>query len=163
MLPVMAHSQQTKNDSGKVIVKDVQLETIIEDAIEPPPPQLTSRFETLQEWLLTICENDKPKKPITEFKFGLFESPNDLVLVLVGVNTYNEGKNRTVTRIEFEPSNMYFKLPENEYKHLNRDQLINKLMSQLKDFANTENFKSSFFTKANIVVFEINGQTIWSK
>jgi hypothetical protein len=159
MLPVMAHNQQPKNDSEKVIVHDVQ----IEDDIEPPPPHLTSKFRTLQDWLFNICVNDKPKKSITKYKFGLFESSNDYTLVLVGMNTYDEGKNRSVARIEFEPTNMYFKLPEREYKNLNRDQLIEKLTSQLKDFANTEKFKTSFFTKANIVVFESNGQIIWLK
>ncbi len=157
----MALSQKT-NGSRKFIVQDVSFE-VIEDEIEPPPPRLISRFKTLQDWLLNICNNDNPKKSITKYKFGLFESPNDYTLILVGVNTYVEGKNRSVTRIEFQPINMYFKLPEKVYKNLNRDQLIDELNSQLKDFASTEKFKASFFTKANIVVFETNGQTIWSQ
>lgn len=88
---------------------------------------------------------------------------NDYTLVLVGENTYDEEKNRSITRIEFEPTNMYFELPKTYYKNLKREQLLKKLTSQLKDFTSTEEFKNSFFTKANIVVFETNGQTIWSK
>lgn len=70
----MSCRQQTKHDSGKVIVQDVQF-TVVEDDIEPPPPHLTSRFKTLKDWLLNICDKDKPKKSITKYKFGLFESP----------------------------------------------------------------------------------------
>jgi hypothetical protein len=161
MLPFMECEQQT-NDSGKVRVQEVQLE-VVEDDVEPPPLHLTSRFKTLQDWLYNICDKDKPQKPIAKCKFGLFESPNNYTLVLFGVNTYDEGKNRSITRVEFEPANMYFKLPETYYENLNREQVLDKLTSQLKDFANTKKFKTSFFTKANIVVFETNGQTIWSK
>lgn len=158
----MSRGQQPKNDSGKVIVHEVKFE-VVEDDVEPPPPHLTSRFKTVQDWLLNICDNDKPQKPIAKYKFGLFESPTAYTLVLVGVNTYDEGKNRSVTHIEFEPTNMYFKLPDSEYKNLNRDQRIDKLTFQLKELTNTEKFKTSFFTQANVIVFETNGQIIWSK
>jgi hypothetical protein len=162
ILPFMASGQQNKKDSGKVIVQDVRFE-VVEDDIEPPPPHLTSKFATLQDWLHNICDKDRPPKPIAKYKVGLFESPNDYTLVLVGVNTYDEGKNRSVTRIEFEPANMYFILPKIYYDGLNREHLLDKLTSQLKDFANTEKFKTSFFAKANVVVFETNGKTIWSR
>jgi len=162
ILPFMASGQRPTNDSGKIIVKDLEFE-VVEDDIEPPPPNLTSKFKTLQDWLLNICDKDKPGKPIATYKFGLFESPNDNTLVLVGVNTYDEGKYRSINRIEFEPKNMYFKLPKTYYESLNREQLLDTLASQLKDFVKTEKFKNSFFTKASVVVFETNGQTIWSK
>lgn len=154
--------EQQANDAGEVKVQEVQFE-VVEDDVEPPPPHLLSQFKTLQDWLHNICEKDKPQKPIAKYKFGLFESPNDYTLVLVGENTYTEEKNRSVTRIEFAPANMYFKLPEMYYENLSRQQLLDKLASQLKEFANTKEFKTSFFTKANTVVFETNGQTIWSK
>ena len=158
----MSCTQQAKHDPGKLVVQDVQIEEV-EDAMGPPPPHLTSRFKTLQDWLINICDKDKPQKPISKYTFGLFESANDYTLVLVGKNTYDESKNRSVTSIDFEPTNMYFKLPEAYYKSLNREQLLAKLTSQLRDFAKTEKFKTSFFTKASTVVFEANGQTIWSK
>ena len=78
------------------------------------------------------------------------------------MNTY-ETKDSLVTRIEFEPANTYLKLPETYYENLGRQEVLEKLTSQLKDFANTESFKTSFLSKANIVVFQTNGQTIWSK
>jgi len=159
ILPFMGHGQRPKNDSKIVVVQDIQLE----DVMEPPPPSLISKFKTVQDWLVNICDKDKLQKPIEKYRFGLFESPNDYTLFLVGVNTYDEGKNRSSTRIEFEPTNMYFKLPKSYYENLNRDQLLDKLTSQLKNFANTRKFKASFFTKATIVIFETNGLTIWSK
>ena len=160
----MTNGQQNKNDSTKVTVQEtLRFEEMIEDDVEPPPPNLISSFKTLQEWLFNICDKDKPQKPIVKYKFGLFESPNDYTVILVGINTYHEGEYRTIIRTEFEPTNMYFKLPETFYKNLNREQLLDRLTSELKRFANTEKFKTSFFTKANIVVFETNGKTIWSK
>ena len=158
----MASGQRATNDSASFIVVEGTFE-VVEDAIEPPPPNLTSTFKTLKDWLVNICEKDTPKKSIATYNFGLFESPNDNTLVLVGVNTYDEGKYRTIIRIDFEPTNMYFKLPKAYYKSLDREQLLDKLASQLKDFAKTEKFKNSFFTEANVVVFESNGQKIWSK
>lgn len=158
----MANGQKNKNESEKVILQHGSVEVVLE-IVEPPPPNLISKFATLQDWLLNICEKETPQKLISKYTLGLFESPNDYTLDLVGVNTYDEYKNRSVTRIEFEPNNMYFKLPEAYYKNLSREQLLDKLTLELKDFANTERFKTSFFAKANVFVFETNGQTIWSK
>lgn len=162
ILPFMTRGQQNKNNSEKVIVQHERLE-VVEDGIEPPPPHLVSKFAALQDWLLNICEKDRPQKLISKYTVGLFESPNDYTLVLVGVNTYDESENRSVTRIEFEPTNMYFKLPEAYYQNLSREQLLDKLTSELKSFAATKKFKTSFFAKAEAIVFETNGQTIWSR
>jgi hypothetical protein len=162
ILPVMGRGQHPNNDSGKVTVHEVLFEEIEED-VDPPPPHLTSKFRTLKDWLINICDNDKPQKPISTYKFGLFESANDYTLFLVGTNTYEEDQNRSVTRIEFQPTNMYYKLPQRSYKTLNRNQMIDKLSSQLKGFAKTEKFQASFFTQASTIIFTTNGQTIWSK
>jgi hypothetical protein len=162
ILPFMGHGQRSKNDSEEVVVQDVQY-IQVEDDVESPPLRLISKFKTLQNWLVNICDNDKPKKPIMKYKFGLFESPNDYTLVLVGVNTYDDQKSQSSTRIEFGPTNMYFKLPKGYYENLSRDQLLNKLTSELKSFANTKKFKTSFFTESSIIYFETNGVTIWSK
>ncbi len=161
IFPILAHSQNKKSDSGRVVVEHVHLEDIQEEPVFPT--HIKSKFKTLQDWLFNICDNDKPKKSITEYKFGLFESANGHTLFFVGVNKYDEGKNRYRTRIEFEPSSMYFKLRKSEYENLNREQLLDKLTSQLTNFTNTEKFKTSFLSKANAIIFESNGRTIWSK
>ena len=160
----MANSQRNKkHDSDeKVIVEHGKL-TVQMAVVEPPPPNFASKFRTLQDWLINICDENRPQKKISKYEFGLFESVANHIVFLVGVNTYEESDTPTSMRIDFEPKNMYFKLPESDFQHLNTSQLLHKLTSQLKEFANTENFKSSFFAEANIVVFETNGETIWSK
>jgi hypothetical protein len=134
----------------------------IEDDVFPPPPDLTSNSETVQEWLFSICNDEKLQKPIAIYRLGLFESPDQNTIYLVGTNNYEDG-DTSYTRIEFEPSNIYFQLPPSEYKSLDRDQLLNKLTDQLKAFTETEKFKTSFLSKANAIIFEPNGQTVWAK
>jgi hypothetical protein len=163
IFPLMARVQQPNKDSGKVTVHEVRFKELIDEDVDPPPPHLSSKFTTLTDWLLNVCEKDRPQKSISIFKFGLFESANDYTLFLIGTNTYDEGQNHSVTRIEFQPTNMYFKLPQKNYKGLNRDQVIGNLTSQLKDFAQTQMFKTSFLAQATTVVFTVNGETIWSK
>ncbi len=158
---IIACSEKTKTESKIVEVKEVTSYDTKDD-VPPPPPGLTSNFKTLQEWLFSICSDENPKKSIAAFHFGLFESSDENIVYLVGVNEYKNG-DTSDTRIEFEPSNMYFQLSQSEYKNLNRDQLLNKLTDQLIAFVNTEKFKTSFLSKANAIVFESNGHTIWSK
>jgi len=55
---------------------------------------------------------------------------------------------------------MYFKLPEIEYKNLNREQLVGKPTAQLKDFTKTEKFKTSFLAKAKSITTDFKGE-IW--
>lgn len=158
---IMSCNEKTKTESGKVEIKEVTLYDIVDD-VEPPPHDLTSSFKTLQDWLFSICDDKKPKKSIANYNFGLFESPDDNIIYLVGVNKYDKG-DTSRTRIVFKPSNMYFQLPNKEYKKLSRDQLLNKLAVQLKTFTNTEKFKTSFLSKSNAIILETNGLIIWSK
>jgi hypothetical protein len=148
---------------AKIKVENV---TIVEteDDVDPPPPELTSKFKTLQDWLDNICDSSKPKKSIEKFKFGLFgSSTNDYVLFLVGTNTYKEGEHRSATHIEFEPTHNYLQIPKNEYKNLTQKQFEEKLTSQLKEFTKTSKFQNSFLAKANSIVYEPNGEVIWKK
>ena len=157
---IIACSQKKKIESANVDVKEAAFYETVDD-VELPPLTPTSNFKTLQDWLLDICDSGKPNKAISNYNFGLFESSDDNVIYLVGLNKY-ENEDTTHTRIEFEPQNMYFSLPKSEYKNLNRTQLINKVTAQLRIFANSEKFKASFLSKANAIIFEPTGQTIWS-
>lgn len=140
------------------MVQEVTFEDIVDD-VPPPPPHLTSNFKTLQDWLFSICDTEKPEKSIATYNFGLFESPDDHVIFLVGLNKYYK-ENTSVTRIEFEPSKMYFQLPKSEYKNLNREQLLDKLTFQLKVFTNTETFKASFLAKAKSITTDFRGDLV---
>lgn len=156
-------NQKTNNESEKVEVTKVALHDYhVEDNIEPPPPDLISRFKNLNDWLVNVS-NEKPlNKSISKYEFGLFESPGDYTIFLVGINEYMKG-DTSYTLFEFKPANMYFKLPESEYKNMSRDKLLNRLVSQLKDFTETKKFETSFFTEADKITFTTNGQEIWSK
>ena len=158
---ILSCGRNTKAGSTDIEIKEVTVSDIV-DEVEPPPPVLTSKFKTLQEWLFSICDEEKPEKSIENYNFGLFESSDGNTIYLVGVNKYDKS-GTSHTRIEFKPSNMYFKLPYSEYKSLSRDQLLNKLMVQLKAFASTEKFKASFMSKSNAITLEPNRVNFWSK
>jgi hypothetical protein len=130
------------------------------DEPNPPPPGLQTKFDSVQEWLASICDGIKPEKSINTYRFGLFESSLDYTLVLVGVNTYTEG-NHAVTNIDFEPSNMHFRLPPNEFDNETREKVIAKLITQLTNFTKSEEFKKSFLAQAKSINVDFNGE-IWS-
>lgn len=137
--------------------------TVIEDDIDPPfGPMPTSKFKSINEWLTEICENEKPAQPIGSFKIGLFESPDENILYLVGTNETEEGDVTRIT-IDFEPEEKFFLLPKDEYNILTRDELLKKVVLNLKDFTKTERFKTSFITQAINLIFESNGEIIWAK
>jgi hypothetical protein len=133
-----------------------------EDCPEPPPPGFTSQFKTVQEWLFNICDTDKPGKSITTYNFGLFEVEEDYIVFIVGLNTYNTGQYSSATRIDFAPSSMYFSLPKSEYKNLNREHVLERLTTQLKDFTKTDTFRHSFFALATSLTTDFKGE-IWTK
>jgi len=157
------HNDDIKDDMDKDEIKLEHVEfTVGEDAPEPPPPGLTSRFKNVEEWLLHIADTERPQKPITAFHFGLFEGEDDYILFLTGMNTYELSKNYSENRIDFEPEEMYFPLPKGEYKDLNRTEVLNRLTAQLKKFTTTEKFKHSFLKEANSIRTDWEGE-IWSK
>jgi len=143
---------KTKN----IIIEQVDIEESIED-VQPPPYNLESTFLTMKDWLLDICDSQNPKKRITDYALGIFESPEENIIFLVGLNKHGD---KTV--ISFKPYHMYYPLQKSEYGELNRDQLINKLTIQLQEFTESQKFNSSFLCQANSIL--LNGTTkIWSK
>jgi hypothetical protein len=59
-------------------IRSVDVGTVEVDDLGPPPPDFTSSFETLQEWLFSICDNEKPHKLIESYNFGLFEGHDEV-------------------------------------------------------------------------------------
>jgi hypothetical protein len=90
----------------------------------------------------------------------LFESVDNYTLCLYGTNTKEQGSD-SVTSIDFRPSNMYYRLPENENKNLTRETLLSNLTVQLRNFTETELFKTSFLAQAKSIIVSFNGQKIW--
>lgn len=155
----MECNHKKDSEPSRLVTQDVELTEEVDD-VPPPLPGQTSNYKNVQEWLFKICDKEKPAKSITTYNFGLFESPGNYTIFLVGLNKYGTAQH-SVTRIEFEPTRMYFQLPKSEYENLNREHLLTKLTSQLKDFTKTEKFKTSFFAKAKTITTDFNGK-IWS-
>jgi hypothetical protein len=163
ILPFMAEAQQPKKNTENIRVQRMQFTETEDDPETPPPPYLPSRFKTPQEWLINLYQTEKPKKTISRYNIDLYESEGSYMLGLTGVNTYVEGNNHTATRTEFSPKESYFALPQSYFKNLSREQVLSKITSELKSFSRTTAFKTSYFSQADKIVFQSNGETIWSK
>ena|ERR1022692_2644872 len=141
--------------------ENIEFQHEFEDG-DPPPPGLISSFDTLQDWLINICDSEQPEKSIATYNFGLFESAGDYTIFLIGENTYDKEQNYSVTSIDFKPLHMYFPLPKSEYENLIREQLVEQLTDELRGFTKTDKFKNSFLAKANSIKTDFSGE-IWSR
>ena len=140
---------------SKYIVEHVHLQEIKDD-IEPPPLDLKPTFKSVEDWLYNICESDSPKKYISHYSIGIFESKDSYILFLVGLN-----RTKNHEKVDFQPTNMYFLVSKVEYKVLGIEQFINKMAMQLKTFTETKKFEDSFLAKSNSIVFD--NAVIWAK
>jgi hypothetical protein len=142
----------------KYIIEHVHIEEVT-DVVEPPPPNIKRTFENLHDWLNNICDSEKPQMPIANYSLGIFESTDSRVLYLVGLNKYT---NPNHEKIDFEPQNMYFLLPAEDYRDLTWEQLADKLAEQLRYFTKTQKFTNSYLADAKLI--ELNGdKVIWRK
>ncbi len=160
IIPAITYGQNAGQQ--KKVVEEVTLSLEVDDP-EPPPPNLVSKFSTMQAWLANICDGKKPRKAITEYQIGLFFSDKRVTLFLNGTNTYGQGTSRQTIKIEFEPKEKYYLLPAKYNAKLNHNELYKKIKTDIKRFCTTPKFRSSFLTKADQLVFEPTGTTIWSK
>lgn len=142
----------------KLKIEDVALQET-EEVVDPPPPNLTSPYNTIQDWLLALCKTEKPSDPVTTYQFGLFESQDSYTLVLTGSTHYDTDQGG-VTRITFAPAAMYFPLPQSKYKNLKREQVLDTITAQLNRFIKSNKFKHSFFAKAKAIVTDFNGNNL---
>jgi hypothetical protein len=156
------HPENETCGNNKHVVEHILSSIEIDDA-EPPPPHFVSPYNTIEEWLFNVCDKEKPAIPIATYSFGLFEGANEYVLCLTGVNSYQLSKEREQIRIDFAPADMYYPLRQSEYKNLNREQVLERLTSELKAFTTTDKFRQSFFSQAESIRTDWNGDIIWSK
>jgi hypothetical protein len=91
----------------------------------------------------------------------LFEGEDNYTLCFAGTNTYEISPDHTATRIDFAPTDMYFSLPQSEYKGLKREQVLERLTSRLKEFTTTDKFNHSFLSEAKSIVTDWTGGSIW--
>ncbi|HYF29506.1 MAG TPA: hypothetical protein VD993_00155 [Chitinophagaceae bacterium] len=132
------------------------------EALTPPPPGFTSPFNSVEQWLAYICDNDQPQKSIEEYRFDLYEAPGDNMLSLTGYNhTVEEGM--PVSRIDFVPAkHPFFALPKDVYKNLSQEQTKNIVFKELNEFIASQKFNDSFLSKAFYINTSFAGE-IWSK
>jgi hypothetical protein len=142
----------------KYIIEHIHIEEIVDD-VEPPPPNIKPTFDSLHAWLIDICDSEKPQMPIADYRPGVFESRDSRVLFLAGLNKYT---NPNHEKIDFEPQNMYFLLPTEEYRDLTWEQLAEKLAEQVRNFTKTQEFTNSYLADAKSIVLNGN-KVIWSK
>ena len=157
----MCCNRENHYNESEIEIKEVTITEEFED-IPSPLPENTSSFKTLQEWLFNLCDKERPKAKIAVYEFGLSESSGAYTLYVIGLNTYEKKEYHSVTTIDFKPSDMYFQLPKSEYENLEREQVLDRIKAQLKDFTNTEKFKTSFFAQAKSIKIDFGGE-IWSK
>jgi hypothetical protein len=112
--------------------------------------------------LFSICDKETPQQANLTYNFGLFESPGEYIVCLTGSTTYNKSPDHSVTRVEFEPANMYFNLPKREYAGLAQKQVRQQLTVQLEDFMKTKKFQHPFFQTAKSITTDWKGE-IWAR
>lgn len=154
-------SERKNNEiKNQIIIQSTSYKIV--DDVEPPPPNVPSNGKNLEEWLANICDGEKPKKLITSYDIGVFETTDSNTIYLVGINSLGKGDTSYIKN-EFQPTNMYFKLPSDEYKNLSRRELFKELIIQLQAFTTSQKFKSSFLSEADSITFNPDGRIIWSK
>lgn len=157
---------------GIEIKEVIMTHTSEEPVIPPPPPTLgsseyTSKFKTLKEWFFHLCDAEKPQQDSLSYDFGIYQTLNpstneptdECMISLVGSVTYNENPNHSVTKIKFEPKEMFFTLPIEDCEGLTLTQIQSRVIKQLTEFTRTEKFKHSFFQNAKEI--ELSGRKIW--
>ena len=131
------------------------------DVFAPPPPgyPIHSPFQTIHEWLSAICDAEPPAVPVSVYSFGVFESPDEWLLFVVGENSTQKDQYTSATHIGFKPSLMYFLLPKAQHERKLSNEVKAQLRRELEAFTRTEKFRSSFLAKAYSA--EWNGETFW--
>jgi hypothetical protein len=113
----------------------------------------------MAEWLSALCTTEPPEESVVVYDFGLFESSVGNVIFLVGSKEYRKGQ-LSISKIDFEPTDMYFNLPADEYGSLNSEEVKAKLLKQIIEFTKTDQFRNSFFNNAKLILTDFGGK-VW--
>ena len=146
-----------ENNKGKVIVKDVTLEEIVQEEPEPPSSFSCINPMTLKEWFYKICDTEKSEYLDINFNLLIFETDNCYGIGLKNVTKTTLDSSPTIAnpKTEFE----YSAVSKTSYKGLNLTQVIKKIESQLTEFSETPEFKLSPIAKANHITIKFNDKT----
>lgn len=144
----------------KVIVSDVTLENVVPDDnfIEPPPPSSLhlSKSMTLKECFLKMCHREQPGPTDTAYNFSLHKTNNRYVVFFIESKAHKKIAQERAAKKGSGYLNKYYPLSKNELKDLNWKQAFDKIRSELKEFAKTEQFKNSSLAKAKSITIRFD-------
>ena len=111
--------------------------------------------DSFNNWVRGIIKNENPDKKIIAYKFGLFETPDvpsGYYLYLIGAKEYDEEDDDWAAGMgDFKPKDTYLPLPEKEFKKVEWEKVQQMVISTVKDFIKSDDFKSSFFNNAKAI------------
>ena len=142
-----------ENEKEEFEIRHIVLtsKAFMDDPPPPPPLDFVSPFKTIHEWLSNICDTKEPDKPIEDLQISLSESPTRAILCLVGFNTEVIDNSTTAHRITFTPASGDFPLPKDDYENLSKQQVRERVLSEVMEFSKTEKFQNSFLWQAESV------------
>jgi hypothetical protein len=111
--------------------------------------------DSFNNWIRVIIKSENPGKTIIAYKFGLFETPDvpsGYYLYLIGSKEYNEGDDDWASGMgDFKPKDTYLPLPETEFKKVHWEKVQEMVITTVKRFIKSDDFKSSFFNNAKAI------------
>jgi hypothetical protein len=135
--------------------KPVDAKCIIEVVV--PPRHIETDFKSINEWLTAICDSNNPKQLVDEFIISLtLSSVDGYRLTLQGTTNYRNKTRGIDSKIVFEPVNMFYKLPDADYKDLDYKRAGNKVYLQLQQALNIQKISKFFLIhgKARFIRFD---------
>jgi uncharacterized protein YciU (UPF0263 family) len=107
---------------------------------------------TLEQWLIDICDNESPDALVIAYHLGLFENiEGSTTLYLVGSSVFHESDEDWIANVDFEPEDNYHTINEIGLNNLSPDDLLEQVRNKLVSFTETEQFRNSFFAKAEAI------------
>lgn len=122
-----------------------------EEDVEPPFTDFVSKYDSLENWLIAICNEENVSQIDLDYVFGLFESDTHFIVYLVGNKRYQKCDVESIIKIEFRPKDMFFVLPVTDRHGLTNMQVRKQVEDKLIAFSKTQTFKESFFATAATV------------
>jgi hypothetical protein len=103
-------------------------------------------------WINKIINNDSPDSSIIAINFGIFESEKGYKVYLAGFENYDKDGDDWATGLgDFSPKDLYFQIPEKEYKDSDWQAILDKVVDLINKFMSTDFYKDSFLDKAIVI------------
>ena len=128
------------NKNNRVVAR-----SMVEQVL-PPSFHVVTPFNSLEEWLTFLCEHENLSKPLSEYVIEFSEPPHVLVSLAGYHHDIEQGV--PISKIVFQPKQYpWFELTMEKYVGLSRQEFIQAIHSELREFFKTEQFKRSFLAR----------------